>query len=245
MDHSLIVIVVLFALSVIASLVLFKVLDSFSFIEKKGLKMGGAIVGFIAVFITLRSTYFSLEETEQLQKELETKIAELSKERFDNVVLPEGYVLETSVDLGVAFGYPKGWSFDRFHGFVAYGRAIDRMSEGATKTARNFNVMLDSLAGLEMNPDQIFQSQLEIVKNTLPSPKVVEAAGFSHYGLPAHKRILEYGTAERGGLNTSIQYQIISVQSEQLITVTFTSSREAFAESKPVFEKIFSTFRVN
>jgi hypothetical protein len=56
----LIVVTVIFTLSIIAALILFKVLKSTAIVKKAGYQAGGALAGFIIIFSTLYYSYESL-----------------------------------------------------------------------------------------------------------------------------------------------------------------------------------------
>jgi len=60
MENTLVVLTLIFSLSLIAAIVLFKILKSTALVKKTGYQAGGALAGFIIIYTTLYYSYTSI-----------------------------------------------------------------------------------------------------------------------------------------------------------------------------------------
>lgn len=60
MENTLVVLTLIFSLSLIAAIVLFKILKSTALVKKAGYQAGGALAGFIIIYTTLYYSYTSI-----------------------------------------------------------------------------------------------------------------------------------------------------------------------------------------
>jgi hypothetical protein len=84
MNSELLVLVgVIFLLSLVGALVLFKVLQSTAIIQRKGYQAGGALAGFLLIFAALYGAYHQLNAQQQSANEVWTVVGEVNLENDD------------------------------------------------------------------------------------------------------------------------------------------------------------------
>lgn len=242
------VVLTLAAMGFLAAFGLFYVLDSAAEIENKGVKLGGAVAGFLVVFGVLQRTYFRQWREEREEKTqsaderiraLEEQIQDLVVAKLDNFIVPEGYEAEVSSEFSFGFAYPSDWDLAKFPKQTQYCFVVDPQP---SEFSRNMNVVIVDISEYGGSLSDLFQSDLQTALDTLNQSVLVSSEGFLFHGLEASRRILNW----RSGDHELSTYQILSVDGSRrnAYTITFTTTQEDFAKSRAVFDNIASTFRL-
>ncbi len=248
----LLVVVVLSILSLGAAVILFYFLDSFAQVQNKGVSLGGAVAGFVVIFLLLRDTYFKVPDTEIKSNKLstnekihrlETQIEQLITSKLDNFVVPKGYKPEVSKEFQFGFCYPEYWVFSRFPQQTLYGLARDLKSAKKLGFARNVNVVITDISSQEVELDEIYESNLTGALALISNAKLVFKENFLFQGLPAMKYQVDWVTNSGEQL---VLYQIFVADKNRknLYTISFTTTQEDFDSSRVLFDNVAGTFRI-
>ena len=110
---SAVIVVVFFLCSLAASYVLFKLLRSQARVGKSSWQAGGALAGFVIVFLAMQTTYKSISDIESVkgrlnatEAELKSVKAQLAAKTITGKIQPN--LVETKVVLAVAATDPDG-----------------------------------------------------------------------------------------------------------------------------------------
>ncbi len=242
----LVVVGILFTLSLIGAVVFFYGLDSLAQIQNKFISLGGAIAGFVVIFILLRSTYFRVTSTErefgklsanEKVRNLEKQIEDLLINKFDDFNIPQGYKAEISKEFRFGFCYPEDWGFSRFSELKLYGGAVDE------KSGNNIVIAISDITDQEKELDEIYKAELELQSDLFPKAQVIFRENILFHGLPASKHLLNYET--NSGLAISLyQIMVTDKKKQNLYVLSFTTSQGDFNSMRGVFDNIAGTFRL-
>ncbi len=248
-----VVVGILLVLSLATAFVLFYFFDSFAEIENKGVKLGGAMAGFVAIFFLLRHTYFKLVATGAIdsakfaQEKIEFLEAQLTQAligTLDNFVVPNGYRPEVSPEFRFGICVPESWIFIPFPELTLIGSAVDVAHAKELGFARNVNINVTHVDASALEDKNILEQERNFMLSMLPESSLVVEEHFLCQGLPAYRKIINYHPRDRQEL-TGYQVQVVNPAQEQLLTITYTTLKDDFEKSRSTFENILGTLRLS
>ncbi|MFC1484644.1 hypothetical protein ACFL5M_02290 [Candidatus Neomarinimicrobiota bacterium] len=165
-----------------------------------------------------------------------------------NFNVPDGYTPEIStIDKFIfGFSYPKDWGFSRFAEQTQYGIAMDIQSASNIGFGRNVNVMIDDISENKSDLIQIYEKSLDHIMQMVPHATLIFLdKDFIFQGLPAYRHRVDWlpQTQEKQVLS-GYQIQVADRNRKNLYTISFTTLKEDFEKSRPVFDNIANTFRL-
>lgn len=249
----LIVVAALLGLSLGAAFVLFHFFESFAEIENKGVKLGGAIAGFVAIFFLLRHTYFKLTSLdaasgtrsaeEQIQV-LETQLKQILIGTLENFLVPEGFKPFVSPEFRFGICFPEEWVFVPFPQMTMYGIAIDAGHSEEIGFGRNVNIMISQVEPGASEDKDIAEITREATLSVLPNSELVLEEHFLCQGQRALRQIVNYQPNNQKEL-TAYQIKVLNPTQQQLVIVTYTTTKEDFEGSRKLFDDILGTLRLS
>lgn len=88
MGDSLVVVAAIFFMSLVGAYILFAILKSVAQISNKAYQAGGALAGFIILYLTMFQSYQSLHHIEVTEKELKVAKKSLEKNEINGTIIP-------------------------------------------------------------------------------------------------------------------------------------------------------------
>jgi hypothetical protein len=249
------VVTTLAALSLAAAFVLFKGLESTAVFKSQKADLGGAIAGFVVVFMLLRATYFKDsaespgEATHARLQELQAALAENEKKRLlQTMSPPPGFRIEVAADLEVPFAisYPETWSFSILPRQFNYGVAKDEASAKVLGFGRNFNIVINDIARVSAGFDNMVSEARRSLSALIPNSSLMLSESFLLNGLPAARHRFDYTANAPDPRPPLTLYQVMlaDAQRRYIFTISFTTTTADFGTSRPLFDNILSTFRI-
>lgn len=155
---SAVIVIAFFSCSLLASYVLFRLLKSTARVGKSSWQAGGALAGFVIVFLSMQGTYKSISDIESTKARLTSTEADLqsAKQQLAAKTIAgkiQPNLVETKVVLAVAATDPDGNGLFRFDGrcldpvtddlrlyFIREGRHVFRFLEALPKVGEEFDI---------------------------------------------------------------------------------------------------------
>ena len=155
---SALIVIAFFFCSLVASYVLFKILKSRARVGSSTWQAGGALAGFVIVFLVMHATYKSINDIElakarliSTEADLKAAKKQLEARRIEGRIQPN--LVETKIVLAIAATDPDGNGKFRFDGrcldpvtddlrlyFIREGRHVFRFLEALPGTGDEFDI---------------------------------------------------------------------------------------------------------
>jgi hypothetical protein len=225
-DHPLFVIGILFSLSLFASVVLFKYFKNSAMIKTPAGQFGGAIAGFIGVFLLLQNAFTEL-----------TTVAD--KVEID---LPAKYKSFISKDYGFAFGYPAGLPFLEIGTVKLFGSII---IDPTTESNMVFGV--GSIQGLDfanMTPNDAWETaaQAAIAGMTEVGGATVER--IENHAIQGKKsKLVELKQTQGGRETPAISVIIPNLENKYNYIFVLSTNDSTYNRDRETFLSIVSTLK--
>jgi hypothetical protein len=247
--YGIIFLIILISLSLSASYILFRVLDSVAEIKSKSISLGGAIAGFFIIFKLLERSYYKvfaqesklLDDIDKLKKEnreLILKIGQLSNITID---CPSDYKTEISSDLKFGFAYPNHWDFIKSK-MIDYGFIIENNYK-TKKIVTNCSIVYIDANNSENSLDQIIEVNIKDELYETPNSKIISDTTNIINGLSVRRLVVDWIDTNKMELTGYLNI-FIDELNQRFIKVTFTCDRKEFHTQKISFDNIANTFKI-
>ena len=224
--HPLLIVASLFAMSLGAAFVLFKWLENSALVKLPFGQFGGAIAGFIGVFLILQQSYSTLAATD----------------KPESMSVPAGYEVFISKTYGLGVAYPKEFDLDPVGDVIMVGNLQIR-DEGS-----NIGIALQPLNDLELEKlsrdearDAILDANFKMITTMLPNAEVLGRSPYSMNAIRGEKLELRISVNDKEV--HSVQVVIPHFENQAVYYFTLSSTVEHLARDQAVFDDILSTVR--
>jgi len=227
--EPLIIIASLFSMSLLASIVLFKWLENTAIVNLPFGKFGGAVAGFIGVFLILQNSYESFAVPG----------------KPPSLDIPAGYETFISELYGIGVGFPGELKFDssidvKFIGMI-----------GFKERRSNMNITVAQLTGSELKElsedearQKIIDGSIEMVSNMFMNSELAERKKYSLSAIKGERYVIRW--KPRGQTKQIITTQIVipNFQKQAVYTFTLTTfNPDDLERDNDLFNDIMSTVK--
>lgn len=222
--EPLVIVASLFSMSLLAAILLFKWLKNTAIVTLPFGRFGGAIAGFIGVFLVLQNSYANFSQ----------------KENPPLIEPPPGYSTFISQIDGIGGAYPNNLKLDnsiqlRMIGVLKIGDNNENIIIGL----QPFSADLLEGKSKEASRRDIIESNFAPIK--LIGADLIESHSFSVNGILGERRKYSFKFGENE--MRSSQVAIPHFENKALYVFNLTSSPESFEKDQIIFEQLLSTIR--